>query len=395
MARPRALVVDDLAVNRLILGTILQKLGFEVLEAENGLQCIDVYNQERTQLVCVFLDLQMPVADGWAATKGIRELESLAPDSDLLPVPVVVCTASCLDDIADNGQTVAQRAVSLGANGAVRKPLTVYAVQRILDEYAPRWRSSRDGADPDPPVPPAKETNTPSHRTITTTTTTTTTAAAPPAVSHSCKGPNPHPLCTSSWQLQRHHSQRPACQALSASSGSSLAAAAALEKQQQQQQQGNGGGGPMWFNAERCRGAPSVAAAAAAAAATGVTKEGPRPRTGLTCGWTVLGSAACGYCCYCCGGSSSSGGGSGRFCGDMSYNGSGGGGGVAQIGTAPMPAAVCRPQRARSCEISWLAAAAPAGVSVAAAVAGGGVTPVVAVMPHPVAIAVAVTAAGQ
>ncbi|EFJ49547.1 hypothetical protein VOLCADRAFT_89867 [Volvox carteri f. nagariensis] len=120
MARPqKALVVDDLAVNRLILSTILQKLGFEVLEAENGLQCIDVYNQERTQLVCVFLDLQMPIADGWAATKGIRELESRTPDLKQLPVPVVVCTSSCLDDIVDDGQTVAERAVSLGANGAV------------------------------------------------------------------------------------------------------------------------------------------------------------------------------------------------------------------------------------------------------------------------------------
>lgn len=95
------------------------QLGFEVLEAENGLQCIDVVNQERTQLVCVFLDLQMPVADGWTATRGIRELESRTGNRDDLPVPVVVCTASCLDDLVDDGQTVAQRAVSLGANGAV------------------------------------------------------------------------------------------------------------------------------------------------------------------------------------------------------------------------------------------------------------------------------------
>ncbi|GLI68018.1 hypothetical protein VaNZ11_012319, partial [Volvox africanus] len=157
MARPqKALVVDDLAVNRLIIGTILQKLGFEVLEAENGLQCIDVYNQERTHLVCVFLDLQMPVADGWAATKGIRELESRTPDLCHLPVPVVVCTASCLDDLVDNGQTVAQRAVSLGANGAVRKPFTVCAVQRILDEYAPQWRAaiSQDVLEAPPPASP-------------------------------------------------------------------------------------------------------------------------------------------------------------------------------------------------------------------------------------------------
>ncbi|GFR47893.1 hypothetical protein Agub_g9703 [Astrephomene gubernaculifera] len=188
MARPqKALVVDDLPVNRLILGTILSKLGFEVLEAENGLQCIDVYSQERTHLVCVFLDLQMPVADGWTATKGIRELESQAQGAEYLRVPVVVCTASCLDDLVEDGQTVAQRALSLGADGAVRKPLTPYAVQRILDQYAPRWRSCQ--AD-------CSDSNL-----------TTTTSSPPSSACSGCSSahrPAPHPTAPSSLQQHPH-----------------------------------------------------------------------------------------------------------------------------------------------------------------------------------------------
>ncbi|PNH00879.1 Hybrid signal transduction histidine kinase I [Tetrabaena socialis] len=108
------------------MSAVTSLLGFEVLEACDGLQCIDVYNQERTQLVCIFLDLQMPVADGYTAAAGIRALESRepgGPGGEAAPrVPVVVCTASCLDDPAEGGpagQTVAQRALALGADGAV------------------------------------------------------------------------------------------------------------------------------------------------------------------------------------------------------------------------------------------------------------------------------------
>lgn len=93
------------------------QLGFDVLEAENGLQCIDVYTQERTNITCIFLDLQMPVCDGYATTRALRQLEAQGGRR----VPVVVCTASCLDEMVGN-QTVAQRALSLGADGAVVSP---------------------------------------------------------------------------------------------------------------------------------------------------------------------------------------------------------------------------------------------------------------------------------
>ncbi|KAG2453832.1 hypothetical protein HYH02_002039 [Chlamydomonas schloesseri] len=87
----------------------------------------------------------MPVADGWAATKGMRELDAAwaqGGSEQQVQVPVVVCTASCLDDVVEGGETVAQRALTLGANGAVRKPLTTKAVLALLDEYAPRWRAA-------------------------------------------------------------------------------------------------------------------------------------------------------------------------------------------------------------------------------------------------------------
>ncbi|KAG2434025.1 hypothetical protein HXX76_007754 [Chlamydomonas incerta] len=89
----------------------------------------------------------MPVADGWAATKGMRELDAaraMSGSEQQLQVPVVVCTASCLDDLVEGGETVAQRALTLGANGAVRKPLTTKAVLALLDEYAPRWRAAME-----------------------------------------------------------------------------------------------------------------------------------------------------------------------------------------------------------------------------------------------------------
>ncbi len=200
------------------------QLGFDVLEAENGLQCIDVYTQERTNITCIFLDLQMPVCDGYATTKALRQLEAQAGPSRR--VPVVVCTASCLDEMVGN-QTVAQRALSLGADGAVvsphdllvpclplrpclsvtavhrrqnqlaiahacvdqsltptvrpciaaqKKPLCLSAVQQILDDYAPGWRSAV--ATP-PPAPPA--TNVAAAANTTPAAAATATAAAAPS----------------------------------------------------------------------------------------------------------------------------------------------------------------------------------------------------------------------
>jgi len=67
-------VVEDNEDNRRILVYRLKKIGqFDIREATNGQEAIDAVKADPPDLV--FMDLKMPVMDGWEATKRIREME--------------------------------------------------------------------------------------------------------------------------------------------------------------------------------------------------------------------------------------------------------------------------------------------------------------------------------
>ncbi|CAG1021224.1 partial two-component system, sensor histidine kinase and response regulator, partial [Patescibacteria group bacterium] len=95
----RLLVVDDNADNRLLLVTILTNIGLEVREAENGLQAVELFEQWQPHLI--WMDMRMPVMDGYQATTKIRQL----PNGD--NVKIIAITASAfkeqLDDIINSG----------------------------------------------------------------------------------------------------------------------------------------------------------------------------------------------------------------------------------------------------------------------------------------------------
>lgn len=68
------LVVDDNAINRKVLTIPLRKQGIEVVEAENGLEAVQMYAQARPALV--LMDISMPIMDGFEATRQIRMYEA-------------------------------------------------------------------------------------------------------------------------------------------------------------------------------------------------------------------------------------------------------------------------------------------------------------------------------
>ncbi len=81
------LVVDDAADNRLLLRHALRKLGLHSEFAENGLVALRMLDQRHFD--CVVMDMQMPVLDGYAATRSLRDRDD--------HTPVIALTAHALD----------------------------------------------------------------------------------------------------------------------------------------------------------------------------------------------------------------------------------------------------------------------------------------------------------
>ncbi|MBW4503544.1 MAG: response regulator [Scytonema hyalinum WJT4-NPBG1] len=86
----RIMIVDDQPINRQLLHKLLKPLGFELQEATNGKEAVEVW--ESWEPHCIFMDMRMPVMDGYEATKHIKSaLKGQA-------TAVIALTASALED---------------------------------------------------------------------------------------------------------------------------------------------------------------------------------------------------------------------------------------------------------------------------------------------------------
>jgi PAS domain S-box-containing protein len=73
------LLVEDEEEVRLIAKTILEKMGFSVIEAENGLEALELYNQNATKINLVLTDLGMPIMDGYEMFRELKKINSELP----------------------------------------------------------------------------------------------------------------------------------------------------------------------------------------------------------------------------------------------------------------------------------------------------------------------------
>ena len=98
------LVVDDDSDNALLAGKMLEALGYRAEFAANGQQALDALGSKTFS--AILMDMQMPVMDGLAATRRIRELEALsgtrvpiiALTANVLPIHKDICLAAGMDD---------------------------------------------------------------------------------------------------------------------------------------------------------------------------------------------------------------------------------------------------------------------------------------------------------
>ena len=111
-ARPlRILVADDSADNRLLIEAFLKKTASHVDQAENGEIAVEKFIAGTYDVI--LMDIQMPVMDGYTATKLIREWEQ---KNLATPTPIIALTASVLDEAV-------HKSYDAGCNTHVSKPV--------------------------------------------------------------------------------------------------------------------------------------------------------------------------------------------------------------------------------------------------------------------------------
>ena len=100
-------MVEDQEDNRQILRDLLGNAGYELTEAENGEEAIAAVGRRRPDLI--LMDIQLPVMDGYEATRQIRT------NPDLRSVPIIAVTSYALAGDED-------KARAAGCDGYVTKP---------------------------------------------------------------------------------------------------------------------------------------------------------------------------------------------------------------------------------------------------------------------------------
>jgi CheY-like chemotaxis protein len=124
-SRIRVLVAEDNAVNQIVILGILDKLGVQSILAENGQQAVDFCSSGTDDVFdLILMDCEMPVMDGWVATKVIRQNDYLG--SNCKPVLIYALSAHTKDKFLDE-------AMDSGMNGYLFKPIVVAQLVEILD----------------------------------------------------------------------------------------------------------------------------------------------------------------------------------------------------------------------------------------------------------------------
>lgn len=119
----RVLIVEDQEDNRAILRDLLSNAGYELIEASNGEEGVALAERERPDLI--LMDIQLPVVDGYEATRRIKG------NASLRSIPIIAVTSYALS----GDEAKAQEA---GCDGYVAKPFSPRQLLAKIREYLSR-----------------------------------------------------------------------------------------------------------------------------------------------------------------------------------------------------------------------------------------------------------------
>ncbi|MGH8659555.1 MAG: response regulator [Gammaproteobacteria bacterium] len=117
------LLVEDNADNRLLFHAYLKETPYRLVEAENGAQALEKFKCENFSLV--LMDVQMPVMDGYSATRAIRCWEQ---ESGRDPTPIIALTAHAVaEDV--------EKSIAAGCNAHLTKPIKKALLLQTLERF--------------------------------------------------------------------------------------------------------------------------------------------------------------------------------------------------------------------------------------------------------------------
>ena len=105
----------------MLISEVLGKMGLEVIKATNGEEAIDLLHHHEPMMI--FMDINMPVMDGFTATQQIRKLNRPGR-----PIPIIALTADAM-------QEDKERCLQIGMNDFVSKPFRLHEIEKILKAY--------------------------------------------------------------------------------------------------------------------------------------------------------------------------------------------------------------------------------------------------------------------
>jgi two-component system cell cycle response regulator DivK len=116
----KVLIIEDNENNLYMMRFILTQMGYEVLEARDGASGVDLAKEKRPDLI--LMDIQLPVLDGYSATRRIRE------DEALKDVPIIAVTSYAM--VGDR-----EKAIAAGCTAYVEKPIDPESFIKVLERY--------------------------------------------------------------------------------------------------------------------------------------------------------------------------------------------------------------------------------------------------------------------